>query len=343
MATGAVRLVTPWDDLSDEELMAHLADGREEALGPLHGRYAATVYGLAARSLDPAAAEEIVQDVFLTVWRKAGSYDPARGPVRPWLLRIAHLRVVNELRRRGRRPETVADPAGTRLATVPDADPQPDEASWLDYRRGAVRAAVASLPPAQRQALSLAFFEDLTHEQVAAFLGVPLGTTKTRIRSAMHRLRVSLVPLMTVVALVLIGGLTVLGVRLRERQATLDRTSDALHVVTSSDMVAVRLVAAPGVAPDSHGEYRSSPGQDLAVLTASHFAPAPGGRVYQAWARYGGVWESLGLLHLDEKGHAMLIVDQRGRGTPEALEMTLEPTGGSAAPTGPVIVSWLAG
>ncbi|MFL5758712.1 MAG: sigma-70 family RNA polymerase sigma factor [Thermomicrobiales bacterium] len=340
MAMNSVRLVTPLDNLSDEELMGLLADGHEDALAPLHSRYASLIFGLAARSLDPAAAEEIVQDVFLTLWNKASSYDSARGPVRPWLLRIAHLRVINELRRRGRRPAVLPDPEGARLATVPDQAPQPDEAAWREFRRTTVQAAVAALPPAQRQALSLAFFDDLTHEQVATFLGLPLGTAKTRIRTGMQHLRTSLVPLLTVLALVLAGGLVALGTRLHDRQTILDLNTRALQVVTSSDTVAVRLVAAPGVDPASHGEYRSRPGDDLAVLTASYFVPAPAGHVYQAWARYGERWESLGIFQLNDMGHGLLLVDQHGRGAPQALEVTEEPGGGSAAPTGPVVVSW---
>lgn len=343
MAIDPIRLVTPLDDLSDEELMGLLATGREDALAPLHGRYAAQVFGLAARSLDGAAAEEIVQDVFVQIWRNAGRYDAARGPVRPWLLRIAHLRVANELRRRGRRPRVVPDPEGSVLASIPDREPEPDEASWHEFRRSTIQAAVAALPPAQRQALSLAFFDDLTHEQVATFLGLPLGTAKTRIRSGLQHLRTSLVPLLTAVMLVLAGGLVVLEMQLRDRQSTLDLNTHALQVVTSSDTVAVRLVAAPGVNPASHGEYRSRPGDDLAVLTASRFEPAPAGRVYQAWARYGDAWMSLGVFELDETGHGLLLADQHGQGAPAELEVTIEPAGGSPAPTGAVVVAWTGG
>jgi len=331
------------DDFDDEELMRFVAAGDQEALGPLHARYASLVFGVAARSLDAAAAEEIVQETFLTVWRKADTFDPERGAFRPWLLRIAHLRVANELRRRGRRPAVMPDPEGGRLAAVPDGSPEPDEAAWRECRRSAVQSAVAALPPAQRQALSLAFFDDLTHEQVASFLGLPLGTAKTRIRTGLQRLRTVLVPLVTAIALVLTAGLVTLGTRLRDRQQTLDRNTEALRVVTSSDTIQVRLVAAPGVAETTHGEYRSSPGHDLAVLTASHFAPAPVDRVYQAWAEYQGGWESLGVLTPDDEGHAMVIVDQRGRGVPAALQITLEPSPGSDVPTGAVVVTWTGG
>src|SRR5438045_83201 len=174
-----VRLVRPYQDRSDEELMHELAQGRQEALGPLHGRYAALIFNLAAQTLDRAAAEEIVQDVFLAVWRKADTFDPARGAFRPWVLRIAHLRVINELRRRGRRPQVAPNPDGLRFAALADRGPAPDDEAWSDYRRTVVQDAVAHLPPPQRQALSLAFFDELTHEQIASFLNLPLGTAKT--------------------------------------------------------------------------------------------------------------------------------------------------------------------
>src|SRR5262249_58903207 len=87
-------------DLSDEQLMSELAAGRPEALGPLHGRYAALIWGLAARSLDRAAAEEITQEGLLAVWRHAATFDPARGSFRAWVMQIARTRVINELQRR---------------------------------------------------------------------------------------------------------------------------------------------------------------------------------------------------------------------------------------------------
>src|SRR3954471_8847188 len=186
---STVRLVRPYADFSDEELMGELAAGRQEALAPLHGRYAALIFNLAAQSLDRPAAEEIVQDVFLAIWRKAETYDPARGALRPWLLRIAHLRIINELRRRGRRPQLLPDPDGLHYTTALDQRPQPEEEAWQEYRRAVVQEAVEHLPPPQQQALRLAFFDDLTHEQVASFLNIPLGTAKTRIRTGMQKLR----------------------------------------------------------------------------------------------------------------------------------------------------------
>lgn len=187
--------VRPPDNLTDEELMAQLATGDEAALTPLHDRYAGLVLGMVAHSLDRPVAEEITQDVFVTIWRKADSFDPRRGYVRPWLLQIAQTRMLNEVRRQKRRPQRMPDPEGTVLGAVPDSAPLPEEVVWCRDCRAAVMAAINRLPPNQRQALSLACFEELTQEQVAERLGLPLGTAKTRIRAGKRRLRATLRPL----------------------------------------------------------------------------------------------------------------------------------------------------
>src|SRR5829696_8747568 len=177
-------------------MIGQLAAGDTDAIGPLYGRYVGLVFRIAGQSLDHSAAEDLVQEVFLVVWRKASTFDPERGAFRPWLLEIAHTRVLNELRRRGRRPRLQPDPEGVYLDLVADPAPGPAEAAWAAQRRAAIRQAVATLPPPQRQALALAFFEDLTHEQVAQTLGLPLGTAKTRIRAGLQRLREPLAALL---------------------------------------------------------------------------------------------------------------------------------------------------
>jgi RNA polymerase sigma-70 factor (ECF subfamily) len=145
-----------------------------------------------------------------------------------------------------------------------------------------VRAAVDALPPAQRAALSLALLEDLTHEQVAAFLHVPLGTTKSRIRAGLKALRTRLAPL--VAAGLIVTGLTAAGLYEVEHQVALHRRDRALRLVTNSEVMPRRLGPAPGINPSAHGHYRGRPGVDLAVLTLSRLDPVPAGFEYRAWA-----------------------------------------------------------
>jgi RNA polymerase sigma-70 factor (ECF subfamily) len=328
-------------DSSDEALMRRLAAGEDGALGALYARHAPLVFGIAARSLEKAAAEEIVQEVFVALWQHAGEFDPERGPLRPWLLQIAHRRILNELRRRSRRPAAEADPAGERLAELPDPDPGPLAAAWREYRRDAVRAALELLPPAQRQALGLAFFEELTHEQVAEVLELRLGTAKTRIRAGLQRLRRELAPVLAVLALLLSGTLVTLVHRHGEQAASFAVDERALDLVTSSEVTPLRLEATPAAPADAHATYRARPGNDLAVLTLSHFPAAPAGRAYQAWIRHAGVWVSLGVVRPDASGYARLIAQGPGvAAAPDALQVTLEPEAGSASPTGPALAAW---
>ena len=121
--------------------MRQVADGSAEALGLLHRRFARLIFGMAVQSLDRAAAEDLVQEVFLAVWRNARRFDPERGTVRAWVLQITHFRLLNELRRRSRQPEVVPDPDGLVLADLPARDPGPAEATWDRHRRAVLKAA----------------------------------------------------------------------------------------------------------------------------------------------------------------------------------------------------------
>jgi RNA polymerase sigma-70 factor (ECF subfamily) len=150
--------------------MLELVNNRPDALKPLFARHAPLVFHMALQSLDPGTAEEIVQDVFLSVWRKSQTFDAKRGAFRPWRLQIAHYRILNELRTRSRRPKLDPDGGGDVLEQIRDIRDEPAEAAWQTFRKDAVRKAVDRLPPAQRQALSLAFFDDLSHDQVAQAL-----------------------------------------------------------------------------------------------------------------------------------------------------------------------------
>jgi RNA polymerase sigma-70 factor, ECF subfamily len=333
-------------DRSDEELMCELAAGGRDALGPVHSRYASLVFGLAARSLDRATAEEITQEVFLTVWQKAATFDPARGTLRAWVSHITQTRVLNELRRRGRRPPATSGSTGMTSENLPDSEPGPAEAVWHEHRRAVVRAAVDALPPPQREALSLAFLEDLTHEQVADFLKLPLGTTKSRIRSGLKALRGSLAPLVGA-GLILAGLLTVGVLREHANQSAQQRLGRALDLVTNSEVVPRRLGPAPGINPEAHGNYRGRPGVDLAVLTLSHFAPAHRGYEYRAWVSHGGRWTLLGRAQLDNDGSSLLIAEGPELvAPPDQVQVTLEPVGNrvgaKAAPIGPPVIRWAA-
>jgi RNA polymerase sigma-70 factor (ECF subfamily) len=332
----------------DESLMRDLAAGRQEALVPLYQRYAPLVFNLAAQTLDRGAAEEIVQEVFLAVWRSADTFDPRRGTFRSWVLQIAHLRVLNELRRRSRRPQIDPGADGERLAALAGDEPDPAEAAWQDFRRSAVRTAVDALPPSQRVALGLAFFEDLTHEQVAAVLRLPLGTAKTRIRSALLRLRTDLAPLLA--ALILVAAFVPAAFYARQQQATRQRDDRALALLTSSETQAVRLTpvaGAPGVPaipPAAHATYRSRPGATIAVATLEDLPAPPAGKTYQLWLQAGGRWLSLGTALPDASGGTRLIVEGPLLALPpEALQVTLEPAGGSSAPGEAVVLRWTAG
>jgi RNA polymerase sigma-70 factor (ECF subfamily) len=322
--------------VSDEALMRALAAGDESALRELYARHAPAIFALAARTLERPAAEEIVQDVFLALWQSADRFDPERGALRTWLLVIAQRRIANELRRRSRRPKLTDDE--TAQAALADPAPGPAAQAWLAYRRAAVREALEHLPNEQRQALGLAFFDELTHEQVAEILQLRLGTAKTRIRSGLRKLRAPLAGLVALLALAVAGGVGT-WIALETGRAGLDER--ALALVTSSEVTPLRLEPAGEVTSDIHATYRARPGTPLAVTTLSHFPPAPADRTYQAWARHGTVYTSLGAARLDASGHALLVAEGPELATaPDELIVTLEPAAGSAAPTGPVVVAW---
>jgi RNA polymerase sigma factor (sigma-70 family) len=328
----------PDRDVSDEDLVGRLASGRQEACAVLYRRYASLIFGTAARTLGVSAAEEIVQEVLATVWRKAGTYDPSRGAVRPWILRIAHTRILNELRRRRRHPAS-PEPEENGLDALPGADSGPDEAAWSEYRRLAVRSAVDALPAPQRQALRLAFFDELTHEQASAFLEVPLGTVKTRIRAALAKLRPRLAPYATALLLVVVG--VFVATRWNDALDAAGLRERALRLVTSSDIVPLRLTVVDGTASDTHATYRGRPGTGVAVMTFSHFPQPPAGRVYRAWAQRDGRWTPIGSVDIGADGAGLVIVEgPQVVVPPDVLEVTIETPGGDAAPTGSPIVRW---
>ena len=175
----------------DRRLIDRLASGELEALQELYERHKTMAYSIAYRVTgEGGAAEDAVQDAFLGVWRSAGRYQPARASVRTWLLTIVHRRAIDVVRRR-RRPEATVelDELAFDAITVPDV--WDAVAQGLD--QASVAAALATIAPAQREAIELAYFEGLTQTEIADRTGAPLGTVKSRLRLGLVGLRRTLI------------------------------------------------------------------------------------------------------------------------------------------------------
>jgi len=185
------------DDLDrlDLEMHERLRSGSREAFEELYRRYASGAYGLALRVTgQEILAQEVVHDAFMALWRAPEAFDPARGPFRSFFLSLVHHRAVDtvrreeRLRRRTERALNLTDPTGEDIAegVVEDA--------WLATRRKEVREALATLPLDQRRVLEMAYFGGYTQAAIAAELGIPLGTVKTRTLAALRKLRGALSP-----------------------------------------------------------------------------------------------------------------------------------------------------
>ena len=171
----------PMIEASDADLLVRIADRDRDAFDLLYQRYIRSMFGLALRRLrDRQRAEDAVQETFAAVWRSAASYRPERGPAAPWLYAIARNAIVDRFR-------TQIDTTGEAPEIV-SADPGPAdaaEASFVSYR---VHRALEALPPREREVVELAYWSGLSQSEVAEYLHIPLGTVKTRTRSALARL-----------------------------------------------------------------------------------------------------------------------------------------------------------
>jgi RNA polymerase sigma-70 factor (ECF subfamily) len=169
--------------------IGNVAGGDQAAFASVYDTLVPTVYGVVRRVLrDPSQAEEVTQEVFVEIWRQASRFDPDRGSVRTWAVVIAHRRAVDRVRSE----QSHRDRQNTAGASAVDAPATPeDDAIEFDEGRRA-KAALQMLPAAQREALELAFYDGLTHVQIADHLGVALGTVKTRIRDGLIRLRTAM-------------------------------------------------------------------------------------------------------------------------------------------------------
>ncbi len=171
-------------EAGDVALLRRIANKDEIALATLYNRYSGLVYSVALRILrDASRAEEVLQDIFFQLWGTASAFDPSRGSLAAWLLVCARNRAISRLRGQAGEP---AEELHEYTATLP-ADLESELAQKQQISR--VRATLESLPPAQREALELAYFEGLTHSEIASRTGEPLGTVKTRLRAAVGYLK----------------------------------------------------------------------------------------------------------------------------------------------------------
>jgi RNA polymerase sigma-70 factor (ECF subfamily) len=178
---------------SDETLLHLIARSQEDALSELYNRYSRLVYSVALNSLaDSVRAEEVTQDVFVRVWEKANTYSAEQGRVVNWLTSISRHRSIDLFRQtRSRQGNLQITWQEVEASDRPDSH----NVEWevdLMQRQERIQFAVAQLPSEQKQALGMAFFQGLSHPQIADALGEPLGTVKTRIRLGMQKLRILL-------------------------------------------------------------------------------------------------------------------------------------------------------
>lgn len=171
-------------DQSDWSLLARVAKKDEASLAALYDRYSRLVFAEASRILrDNGAAEEILQDIFYQVWRTAEKFDPRRGSLPGWLVVVTRNRAISKLRRRSAigGDELNENAVACKINL--------ESAASQNQLLGRVRGAMESLPEGQREAIELAYFEGMTHSEIACKTGEALGTVKTRIRSALEVLR----------------------------------------------------------------------------------------------------------------------------------------------------------
>ena len=177
----SIRTIAPLTHESDAELIQRAGEGDRSAFDTLYRRYARPVFGLALRRLgDRGRAEDAVQETFASIWRSARTYKPERGPGAPWLYAVARNAIVDRGRARPEPPTEPPDEAGT-----DPGPPERAEQSWVAWR---IHRALEELPEREREVITLAYWSGLSQSEVAEFLGIPLGTVKTRTRTALQRL-----------------------------------------------------------------------------------------------------------------------------------------------------------
>lgn len=177
---------------TDEELIADLGRGDADALGFLYDRYRRLAMAVAYRILeDASAAEDCLQDAFLQVWRNHASYHPERGSVKSWLLTIVRNAAID--RHRGKEGRARQDRPIDEIEYLLGENDDPHAHAVEGLQAEQIRAAIEQLPEEQREAITLAFFNGLTHQEIAERIGAPLGTVKGRMRLGLRKMRQQLV------------------------------------------------------------------------------------------------------------------------------------------------------
>lgn len=172
--------------VSDTELVARLQDGDHDALGELYDKYGSNCYSLARRILrDPELSQDVVQEVFLALWKNPHSYKSGRGSFSSWVLSLTHHKAVDSVRRE----ESHRRRLQAEIITEQDETPGPAEETWARLESQEVRKALQTLPEPQKEALVLAYFGGYTQQEVSTLTGTPLGTVKSRMLTGMRRLR----------------------------------------------------------------------------------------------------------------------------------------------------------
>ena len=181
-----------YQGLTDLELLEHISNQDRDALATLYERFGRRVFSLAVRILsDSVSAEEVTQDVFMSVWRHGATYVSKKGKFTTWLFSIAHHRTIDELRKRRRDLSRTIDEIDG-LLNLKSGDVSPADATVAQSEYAKIRAAMEDLPEEQKNVVELSYFKGLTQTEIAEKTGQPLGTVKTRMRLALKKLRKAL-------------------------------------------------------------------------------------------------------------------------------------------------------
>ena len=181
-----------YQGLTNLELLEHISNQDRDALATLYERFGRREFSLAVRILsDSVSAEEVTQDVFMSVWRRGATYVSKKGKFTTWLFSIAHNRTIDELRKRRRDLSRTNDDIDDHL-NLKSGDVSPADATVAQSEYAKIRAAMEDLPEEQKNVVELSYFKGLTQTEIAEKTGQPLGTVKTRMRLALKKLRKAL-------------------------------------------------------------------------------------------------------------------------------------------------------